>query len=71
MSRHREPPLVDPATDKRRAVGLACAAAFLGVHEETLRSRIEQGLLPAYRDGKVYRIRVASLLRYSRTPRAM
>lgn len=68
MSRRREPPLVDPAHDPRRTVGLKCAAAFLGVHEETLRGRIEEGKLPAWRDGKVYRIKVAALLRYQRTP---
>lgn len=67
MSRAKEPPLVDPATDPRRAVGLAVGAAFLGLHEETLRRRIEQGLIPAYRDGKVYKIRVAALVRYQRT----
>jgi excisionase family DNA binding protein len=68
MSRPREAPLVDPARDPRRAVGLKCAAAFLGVHAQTLRGRIEAGLLPAYRDGKVYRITVAALRRYQRTP---
>lgn len=68
MSRHREAPLVDPATDPRRTVGLAAAAEFMGVHEQTLRRRIEEGLLPAYRDGKVYRIRVAHLVRYKRQP---
>jgi excisionase family DNA binding protein len=68
MSRHREAPLVDPTTDPRRDVGLAVAAQFLGVHEETLRRRIEEGLIPAYRDGKVYKIRVAALVRYQRTP---
>ena len=68
MSRHPEPPLVDPVRDPRRAVGLAVAAKFLGVHEETLRRRIEEGLLPAYRDGKVYKIRVTALVRYLRTP---
>jgi excisionase family DNA binding protein len=66
MSRHREPPLVDPAHDPRRDVGLATGAAFLGMHKLTLRSRIEAGLLPAFRDGKVYRIRIASLVRYKR-----
>jgi excisionase family DNA binding protein len=68
MSRRPEPPLVDPAHDPRRAVGLANAARFLGVHERTLRRRIEEGLLPAYRDGKVYKIRIAALVRYQRTP---
>jgi len=38
------------------------------VHEETLRARIEAGHLPAYRDGKVYKIRIARLLRYQREP---
>jgi len=66
MSRHREPPLVDPATDPRRSVGLKVAATFLGVHQLTLRARIEAKLLPAWRDGKVYRIRVADLVRYKR-----
>lgn len=68
MSRHREPPLVDPAHDPRRTVGLRVAAAFLGLHEQTLRSRIEAGLLHAHRDGRVYRIRVAALVRYQREP---
>jgi excisionase family DNA binding protein len=65
--RKADPPLVDPATDPRRDVGLATAAAFLGVNRLTLRSRIEAGLLPAFRDGKVYRIRVKSLVRYKLT----
>lgn len=68
MSRRREPALVDPAHDPRKAVGLAVAAGFLGVHEETLRRRIEAGLIPAHRDGKVYRIRVTALVRYLRDP---
>lgn len=68
MSRQREAPLVDPAKDARRYVGLACAASYLGVHEETLRARIEAGHLPAYRDGKVYRIKVSALVRYQREP---
>lgn len=66
--RHPEPPLVDPAHDARRSVGLGVAASFLGVHQETLRSRIEAGLLPAYRDGKVYRISVMALVKYQREP---
>jgi excisionase family DNA binding protein len=68
MSRHREAPLVDPAHDPRKAVGLRVAAGFLGLGERTLRHRIEEGLLPAYRDGKVYRIRVTALVRYQRDP---
>lgn len=68
IGRHKEPPLVDPAKDPRKAVGLRVGAKFLGMHHETLRRRIEEGLLPAYRDGKVYRIRVAALVRYQRDP---
>ena len=66
MSRHPDPPLVDPASDPRQSVGLKTAARFLGVHRDTLRARIEAGLLPAWRDGLIYRIRVSSLLRYQR-----
>jgi excisionase family DNA binding protein len=69
MSRPRAAPLVDPATDTRRSVGLEIAAQFLGLSHVTLRRRIEDGIIPAYRDGKVYKIRVAALLRYQRTPR--
>ena len=67
-SERHQAALVDPATDPRRSVGLACAARYLGMHEETLRGRIEQGLLPAFRDGKVYRIKVAALVRYKAKP---
>ena len=68
MSRHREAPIVDPFNDPRRDVGLAAGAEFLGVHRNTLRRRIEEGLIPAWRDGKVYRIRIAALVRYQRNP---
>jgi excisionase family DNA binding protein len=68
VSRHREAPLVDPATDPRRDVGLAVGAQFLGMHEETLRRRIEEGRISAFRDGKVYRISVKALVRYQREP---
>lgn len=68
MSRHREAPLVDPATDARKSVGLAVAAGFLKMHPETLRARIEAGLVPAWRDGNIYKIRIAALVRYARTP---
>ena len=71
MSRHPDPPLVDPATHPRRTVSLSVAAKFLGVHAETLRARIEAGLLPAYRDGKVYKIQVRALVRYQREPPEM
>lgn len=68
IGRHKEPPLTDPAKDPRKAVGLRVAAKFLGMHEQSLRRRIEEGLLTAYRDGKVYKIRIANLVRYQRDP---
>lgn len=68
MSRRPEPLLVDPARDPRKWVGLKVAARFLGLHRDTLRRRIEEGYLPAYRDGLVYRIRVAALVRYQQHP---
>lgn len=46
------------------------AATFLGLHRNTVRARIEAGVLPAWRDGKAYRIRVTALVRYQRAPAA-
>lgn len=68
MSRTPEPRLVDPATHPRRSVGLKVGADFLGMGERTLRRRIEEGLIPAYRDGKLYRIKVRELVRYKAAP---
>ena len=56
----------DLVTDPRRAVGLATAAAFLGMCKSTVRSRIEDGRLPAWKDGKIYRIRIVALVKYRR-----
>lgn len=67
MSRQREAPLVDPAADPRKTVGLAVGAGFLKMHPETLRARIEAGLVTAWRDGNIYRISVRSLVRYARS----
>lgn len=68
MSRPSDPPLVDPANHPRRSVRLKVAADYLGIGERTLRHRIEEGLIPAFRDGKVYKIRVSALVRYKRQP---
>ena len=70
MSRPQEPPLVDPVHHSRRSVSLTVAADYLGVSVDTVRRRIEEGLLPARRDGKVYRISVSALLRYEAAARA-
>lgn len=68
MSKRREPPIVDPATYPRRSVNLTTAADFLGIHVRTVRSRIEAGLLSAWRDGNCYKIRVTALVRYKASP---
>lgn len=57
-------PLVNPRTDPRTTVGLSVAAAYLKVHERTLRARIESGAVTAERDGKVYIIATAEIVRY-------
>lgn len=64
--RHRraEPRIVDPATHPRRSVCLRVAAEFLEIDERTLRARIEDGKLDAFRDGKVYRIALPDLVAY-------
>jgi excisionase family DNA binding protein len=68
-ARRAEPRIVDPATHPRSSVCLAVAAEFLGLDVRTVRARIENGSLPAYRDDKVYRIALADLLAYDRCRR--
>ena len=65
-----EPRILDPATHSRRRVCLAVAADYLCISERTVKARIESGVLPAYRDGKVYRIDIADLLAYDKCRRA-
>lgn len=65
--RRKEPFIEDPTTHPRRQVCLRVAAHFVGVDERTLRARIESGAIEAVRDGKVYRIHVEELIRYSAT----
>lgn len=64
MSRPRNPRIVDPATHPRSSVCLTVAAEFLEIDERTVRARIESGALPAWTDGKVYRIALADLRAY-------
>ncbi len=64
-NRRPEPRIQDPATHPRRSVCLRVAADFLQINERTLRARIEAGVIEARRDGKVYRISVDALVRYS------
>jgi excisionase family DNA binding protein len=47
-------------------VCLRVAADYLEMDERTLKNRIDGGELDAYRDGKVYRIAVATLVAYRR-----
>lgn len=64
-TRRPAPRIVDPATHPQRAVCLRVAAHFLDLDERTLRARIESGVIPARRDGKVYKIAIEALVRYS------
>jgi hypothetical protein len=64
--RRAETRLTDPATHPRRTVCLRVAADYLEMDERTLKNRIDVGELDAYRDGKVYRIAVATLVAYRR-----
>lgn len=66
MPRKTEPRIVDPARHPKRDVCLTVAAEYLGMHARTLLARIQEGKLPAIRDGKVYRIAVSDLVRYER-----
>lgn len=62
--RRPEPRIVDPATHPTPDVCLRVAAAFLRCDTRTLRRRILDGHLTAYRDGAVYRISVRALAEY-------
>jgi excisionase family DNA binding protein len=62
--RRAEPLITDPSAHPRSSVCLRVAARYLGLNERTVRARIEQGDLPAWRDGKVYRITVQDLQAY-------
>lgn len=64
--RPREPRIVNIATHPRPHVSLTVAAEYLGLHEQTVRARIQQGLLPAWRDGFVWRISLSALVEYQR-----
>lgn len=66
MNRRRpDPRIVDPATHPKAYVSLRVAAFFLDdMDERTVRARIEEGQLPAIRDGRVYRIKVLDLVAY-------
>jgi excisionase family DNA binding protein len=65
-----EPRIIDPATHPRRRVCLAVAADYLCISERTVKARIESGVLPAYRDGRVYRIDIDDLCAYDKNRRA-
>lgn len=64
--RPREPRIVNIATHPRPHVSLTVAAEYLGLHEQTVRARVEQGLLEAMRDGLVWRIPLTALVEYQR-----
>lgn len=62
--RRREPDIIDPATHPTPDVCLRVAAHFLRISKPTVRARIEEGQLPALRDGDVVRVRVRDLVEY-------
>jgi excisionase family DNA binding protein len=62
--RRAEPRLTDPSTHPRRTVCLRVAAEYLEMDERTVQARIQDGKLQAFRDGKVCRIDVDSLVAY-------
>lgn len=64
MATRRQQPLIDPSTDRRQTVNLKIAAQFLDMDPRTVRSRVDEGALEGWRDGKVYRVRVASIRAY-------
>ncbi len=68
--RRPEPRIEDIDTHPRAQVGLAVAAAFLGIDERTVRARIDDGRIKGFRDGKVYRIPLGELQRYDEARRA-
>jgi excisionase family DNA binding protein len=65
--RRSEPRIVDPATHPRRTVCLRVAAEYLEIDERTLQTRIDDGKLKAFRDGRVCRIEVVELVAYLRS----
>lgn len=62
--RTREPRIVNPLTHPRSSVCLTVAAEFLGIDKRTLRSRIANGDLRAWRMNKTYRVEMADLLAF-------
>lgn len=60
----KHPRISDPASHPKSSVCLAVAAEFLGMDARTLRTRIDLGKIPAYRDEKVYRINLSDLIAY-------
>ena len=64
--RPREPRILNIATHPRPHVSLTVAAEYLGLHEQTVRARIEDGRLRAFRDGRAYRITPKDLDDYQR-----
>lgn len=67
--RKREERIKDPATHPKSSVCLKVAAEFLGMDDRTLRVRIERGDLPAFVDGRVYRINLDDLIAYQASRR--
>lgn len=63
--RRPAPRIVDPASYPTSDVCLRVAAEFLGLNARTVLARIDEGQIDGWRDGKVYRITVSSLVAYA------
>lgn len=64
LGRRPEPRIVDWITHPTESVPLVVAAEFLHMDTRTLVARIDAGQIPAWRDGKVWRLKVTDLVVY-------
>lgn len=62
--RRPEPRIVDWTTHPTESVSLIVAAEFLHMDTRTLVGRIEAGEIDAWRDGRVWRLRVVDIAVY-------
>jgi hypothetical protein len=69
--RRPAPRIVDWLQHPTECVPLVVAAEFLQMNPRTLAARIEAGQLSAWRDGRVWRLRVTDLIVYRERHRTL
>jgi excisionase family DNA binding protein len=69
--RRRATPIADIDRETREYVGLQVAARCLGLSDEAIKARVQDGRLDGWRDGRVWRISTKSLRRHIARRRAM